>query len=81
MRQSTEHGGICFSIVRFSTLDEMYVLDTEFLLRWWDQQFQEKGRKSIPISAIKEETSLVEYGFNPRIPYLKVIDEWIAAKK
>lgn len=80
MSQSTEHGGICFTIVRFSTLDEIYILDTEFLLKWWDQQFQEKGRKSIPISAIQKETTLVKYGFNPRIPYLKVIDEWIASE-
>lgn len=80
MSQSTEHGGICFTIVRFSTLDEIYILDTEFLLKWWEQQFQEKGRKSIPLSAIQKETTLVKYGFNPRIPYLKVIDEWIASE-
>ena len=80
MSQSTEHGGICFTIVRFSTLDEIYILDTEFLLKWWEQQFQDKGRKSIPISAIKNETSLVKYGFNPRIPYLKVVDKWIASE-
>lgn len=81
MRQSSEHGGVCFTIVRFSTLDKIYVLDIPFLLKWWDQQFHDKGRKSIPLSAIQEETSLVKYSFNPRIPYLKVIDEWIAAKK
>ena len=81
MSQSTEHGGICFTIVRFSTVDEIYVLDTEFLLKWWDQQFEEKGRKSIPLSEIQAEANLVEYGFNPRIPYLQVVDEWIASKK
>lgn len=77
MKQSTEHGGICFTIVRFSTLDELYILDSAFLFKWWDQQFSPKGRKSIPLSAIRDETEAIEYGFNPRIPYLEVIDKWI----
>ena len=77
MRQTTEHGGICFTIVLFSTLNELYVLDAAFLLKWWDQQFLEGGRKSIPISAIQEEMRQIEYGFNPRIPYLSVVDEWL----
>lgn len=79
MRQSTEHGGICFTIVRFSTLDEIYVLDAAFLFKWWDQQFSSNGRKSIPLAAIKKETASVSYGYNPRIPYLEVIDQWISA--
>ena len=81
MKQCEEHGGISFTIVRFSTLNEIYLLETNFLLKWWEQQFEEKGRKSIPLSAIQAEANLVEYGINPRIPYLQVVDEWIASKK
>jgi len=77
MKQSTEHGGICFTILRFATLDEIYLLHADFLFKWWDQQFEEKGRKSIPLSAIKKENFLIEYGFNPRIPYLKIVDQLI----
>ncbi|SHF18745.1 recombination protein U [Atopostipes suicloacalis DSM 15692] len=81
MKKSVEHGGICFTILRFVTLDEIYLLSSEFLFKWWDQQYKEKGRKSIPLSAIKKENFLIEYGFNPRIPYLKIVDQFIESRK
>lgn len=77
MKQSTEHGGICFTILRFATLDEIYLLRPDFLFEWWNQQFEKNGRKSIPLKAIKKENYLIEYGFNPRIPYLKIVDQLI----
>lgn len=77
IKQATEHGGICFAIVRFSALNEIYLLDANFLQKWWDQQFEEKGRKSIPYSAIKADGYAISYGYNPRIPYLKAVDELI----
>src|SRR5699024_4923683 len=77
MKQSTEHGGICFTILRFATLVDIYLLHSYFLFKWWDQQFEEKGQKSIPLSAIKKENFLIEYRFNPRIPYLKIVDQLI----
>lgn len=81
MKQSTEHGGICFTILKFSTLDEIYLLRSDFLFKWWNQQFKSKGRKSIPLSAIKRENYLIKYGFNPRVPYLEVIDQLIEEMK
>lgn len=78
IRQTTEHGGICFTIVLFSTLNELYILDATFLIKWWDQQFLEDGRKSIPLSAIRKDCHKIEYGFNPRIPYLDIIDKWLS---
>ena len=80
MRQSCAHGGICFTIVRFSSLNEIYLLEADFLFKWWDQQFLENSRKSIPISVIKKECAQIPYGYNPRIPYLQVIDQLIEEK-
>lgn len=77
MKQSEEHGGICFTILRFSTLDELYLLRSDFLFKWWNQQFQAKGRKSIPLSAIRKENYRIEYSYNPRIPYLDIVDQLI----
>lgn len=77
MRKSSDHGGICFTIVRFSTLDKLYILHSDFLLEWWDKQFLPTGRKSIPLKAIQEKTIALKYGFNPRIPYLEAIDDWL----
>lgn len=80
MQQSCAHGGICFTIVRFSSLNEIYLLEAEFLFKWWDQQFLEDGRKSIPLASIKNECAQIAYGYNPRIPYLQVIDQLIEEK-
>ncbi len=77
IKQAAEHGGICFTIVRFSTLNEVYLLDAPFLQKWWNQQFEEKGRKSIPYAAIKKECQAISYGYNPRIPYLDAVDKLI----
>ena len=75
--QASEHGGICFTIVRFSTLDEIFLMDASFIKKWWDQQFEETGRKSIPYSAIRKECIDIPIGYNPRIPYLDAVDKLI----
>ena len=74
MKQSTKHGGICFTILRFSTLNETYLIRADFLFDWWRQQFQKGGRKSIPLKNIQEENYLIPLSYNPRIPYLKIVD-------
>lgn len=81
MKKSTEHGGICFALVSFSTLDEIYFVPADFLFDWWDQQFNKNGRKSIPLQAIKKESFLIPYGYNPRIPYLDAVDQIIKQRK
>ena len=58
-------------------LDEIYLMDALFLKKWWAQQFKEKGRKSIPYTAIKKECIEIPIGYNPRIPYLNAVDKLI----
>lgn len=77
MKKSTAHGGICFTIVLFSSLDELYLLRSDFLFQWWEQQDKKDGRKSIPLGEIKKHNYVMEYGFNPRIPYLEIVDRLI----
>ncbi len=81
MKASCVHGGICFVIILFSTLDEHYFVPSDFLFKWWDQQFQPDGRKSIPLAALKKDCAQIPYGFNPRIPYLPFVDQLIDKKK
>ncbi len=80
MKASSEHGGICFTIILFSTLDEHYLVRSDFLFKWWDQQFEQDGRKSIPYAEIKKDNYIIPYGFNPRIPYLEVVNQLIDEK-
>lgn len=81
MKQSEEHGGISFAIIFFSTLNDVYFIHADFLFKWWDQQFKQNGRKSIPLKNIKKENPLIPFSYNPRIPYLKCIDKIIDKKE
>ena len=67
------HGGISFLIIKFSTLDETYLLETKYLEKF----IKENDRKSIPYNYIKENGYLLEYNYYPRIEYIKVLDKII----
>lgn len=72
MSSIVKHGGIAFVILRFSALNEMYILDASYLISYWDEQ--KDGRKSIPKKDIETVGVPVTSGFLPRIDYLKIID-------
>lgn len=80
MRQCIAHGGICFVILRFSTLNRLFLLEAEQLILFWDNQ-KENGRKSIPFSEIEQSCYEIQYGFSPRIPYLDAVEEIIKRKE
>ena len=67
------HGGISFLIIRFTTLDETYLFETKYLIKF----LEENNRKSIPYNYIKDNGYLINYNYYPRIEYIKVIDEII----
>ena len=68
-----KHDGIAFLIVRFTTLNETYLLMAKDFLDF----IESTDRKSIPLSYFKEKAFLIKDGYRPRIDYLKVIDEII----
>ncbi len=65
------HNGISFLIVRFTTLNETYLLLTEDLLAF----INDNNRKSIPLTYFKEKGYLIKDNYNPRLDYLKIIDQ------
>lgn len=70
LRDITNHGGIGFVIIRFSTINLTYFLDSSKLI-----EFIEKNeRKSIPISYFEENGYIIYEKFNPRLDYLKIVD-------
>lgn len=77
MKSCLSHGGICFVILRFSSTNRVFLLEATELIRWWKQQFNEDGKKSLPLKAIEEKGYEIKYGFNPRLPYLDAIDQII----
>ncbi len=68
-----KHNGISFIIVRFSSLNETYLLMAQDLINF----INETSRKSIPLSFFKEKAYLIKEGYIPRIDYLKIIDQII----
>ena len=65
------NGGIAFLIIRFTVLNETYLLTAKAFL-----DFLTKTKKrSIPISYFKEKAYIIKDGYQPRIDYLKIIDE------
>lgn len=70
LKQVLEHQGISFLIISFMKEQEIYLLKTEDLLNITD-------RKSIPLSYMREKGYRIEEGYNPRIDYLKIIDQLI----
>lgn len=67
------HNGIAFLIVRFTQLNETYLLQIKDLMFY----IKNTTHKSIPLSFFKENGYLIEDGYNPRIDYLKIVDEII----
>ncbi|XMB66386.1 Holliday junction resolvase RecU [Mycoplasmatota bacterium zrk1] len=70
-----KHGGISFILVRFTAYDELYLLESRYLEEYYKRSMT--GRKSIKLSELKEKGYLIKNSYNPRVDYLKVIDEII----
>ena len=66
-----KNGGIAFLIVRFCSLDETYLLPAKKLIEFINVE----KRKSIPLPFFKKEAYLIKESYNPRIDYLKIVDE------
>lgn len=73
MNAVLEQGGICFVILRFSSEEEIYMLEASHLLTFWERM-QNGGRKSITKEEVIEFGHQIPLGLHPRIDYIKVID-------
>ena len=71
LKKIYNHGGIGFIIVRFVKLNKTYLLYIQDLLKFIDNN----KRVSIPISYFEEHGYIIKEGINPRLDYLKIIDE------
>ncbi|WP_261129076.1 Holliday junction resolvase RecU [Bacillus sp. Marseille-Q3570] len=79
MKLVIEQDGICFILVRFKNPQEDFLLEVQHLFNFWNQQ-DTGGRKSIPKTYFEEKAHLIQLGYNPRIDYLRIIDELFFSK-
>ncbi len=75
-----KQGGICFALIKFTKLNEYYLLPASFLIQTWQAQAS-GGRHSIPLTTIKKWGIPVQNGLNPRLQYLPAVDQLIAQQK
>lgn len=71
LRRINEHGGIGFIIVRFSKLNKNYLLFIEDLINFLNNS----ERVSIPINYFDNHAYLIKESLNPRLDYLKILDQ------
>lgn len=71
------HGGIGFIIVRFSLLNETYLLKAEDLFSF----INNSKRKSVPLTFFKKTGFILKENYRPRLDYLKVVDTFLEVKK
>ncbi|MDN6626463.1 MAG: Holliday junction resolvase RecU, partial [Pisciglobus halotolerans] len=79
MRSCLKQDGLCFVILRFSTINRLFLLEASYLLNYWDEQNTENGKKSISLKELEKTGFELYYNFSPRIPYLDVVDKLIEA--
>lgn len=65
------HGGIGFIIVRFTSLDETYLLTIEKLISF----LKNNNRKSIPLEYFKKNGRIIKTKWEPRVDYIEIINE------
>lgn len=65
------HGGITFFIIAFEMLNEVYLLDGNYVINF----YYEAKRKSIPYDEIKKNGFLIELGYTPRLHLIEAIDK------
>lgn len=74
MKKVLKQNGICFVMVRFSLTEEVFFLEAVHLLTFWERMLN-GGRKSITKEEIITNGYLIPLGFQPRIDFIKIIDE------
>ena len=71
LKRVVQHGGIAFFIISFEALNEVYLLDSSFVVHFYENE----TRKSIPYDVFKKEGILIKMGYNPRLHYIDAVEE------
>ena len=72
LKSIIKHQGIAFVIIAFTHLNEVYLIDASYVI----EAYYRADQKSMSYQTIKEKGHLIESGYNPRLNYLKIIDQY-----
>lgn len=76
IKKVINHGGIAYLIVRFSNLNQTFLLLGNDLISFINTE----ERKSIPLEYFKKKGYLIEIKYAPRLDYIKIIDNILKNK-
>jgi recombination protein U len=79
MKDVQKQTGICFVLICFTALAEVYFVDAQHVIRYWDDM-EKGGRKSIPLTVIQAVGYPIPTRYQPVLDYLKIIDEHYLTK-
>ena len=72
MENVLKHNGICFLIVRFTKINETYLLFAKDLLDFLENE----SRKSIPRDYFKEKGYIIKDKLMPKVDYIEIINKY-----
>lgn len=73
MQAVIQQGGISFVILKFTTTNEIFFVESSFIIHYWNRQL-EGHRKSIPKKEIEDVGYTIPQRYQPRIDYLPIVD-------
>lgn len=76
MRNTYQQHGIVFLMIRFKSLDEVYLLPYSKFEFFWNR-YQKDIKKSITVDEIRKNGYHIPYQYQPRLNYLKAVDKLI----
>ncbi len=71
LKRVLKQGAVAFIVVRFTALNETYILDAQVVVNYYEN----KEYKAIPISVFYELGKRIVESYTPRLKYLDAIDE------
>ncbi len=71
LQRIINHGGIAFVIIAFTSQNEVYLIDANHIIC----EYYHSQRKSMTYEQIKSLGYLIPQGFQPRLDYLKIVEQ------
>ena len=69
-----KQNGICFTIIRFSSLGRYFIVPASFVIN----AYKDPTKSSITLQEIETVSYEIQSGFRPTLPYLEAVDKFIA---
>ena len=76
MEACYQQQGVVFLLIRFKSLDEVYLLPYANFKKFWERHIQEI-KKSVTVEEIRKNGYYIPYQYQPRLNYLKTVDKLI----